>query len=199
MMPNPHPEIFVLSGPNGAGKSTTATVLLPESLGVEQFVNADLIAQGLSPFAPEKSAIEAGRLMLRRIRELRRRGESFAFETTLATRTYAPFLRDAQAAGYVVHLIYVWLSSVELARSRVAVRVQQGGHDVPAEVIERRYWRGLRNFFALYRPLVDTWTLCDNSADQVVIVADGEKNGEVTVLEQATYDRICKDGTDEPT
>jgi len=199
MATTPTPEIFVLSGPNGAGKSTTATVLLPETLDVEQFVNAGLIALGLSPFAPEKSAIEAGRLMLRRIRELRRRGESFAFETTLATRTYAPFLRDAQAAGYVVHLIYVWLQNVELARSRVAVRVQQGGHDVPVEVVERRYLRGLRNFFSLYRPLADTWTLCDNSGDQVVIVADGEKTGEVTVFEPATYDRICKDGTDEST
>ena len=192
------PEIVILAGPNGAGKSTTATVLLPESLGVEQFVNADLIAQGLSPFAPEKSAIEAGRLMLRRIRELRRRRSSFAFETTLATQSYAPFLRDAKEAGYVAHLIYVWLASVDLARSRIAVRVQQGGHDVPAVVVERRYWRGLRNFFNLYRPLVDTWTLCDNSSDELVIVARGVRASLPTVFDPERYDRIRKYGTDEP-
>lgn len=185
-----NPEIFVLGGPNGAGKSTTAMVLLPERLGVEQFVNADLIAQGLSPFAPEKSAIEAGRLMVRRIRELRRRGESFAFETTLAARSFAPFIRDAQADGYVVHLIYVWLASVELACSRVAVRVQQGGHDVPRDVLERRYWRGLRNFFELYRPLADTWTLCDNSAGEPVVVALGGGTAPPIVVDDAAYARI---------
>lgn len=192
-------EIFVLSGPNGAGKSTTATALLPERLGVEQFVNADLIAQGLSPFAPERSAFEAGRLMLRRIRELRRRRESFAFETTLATRSYVPFLRNAQAAGYVVHVIYVWLSGVGLAQSRVTTRVRQGGHDVPAEVVERRYWRGMRNFFALYRPLANTWTLCDNSSDELVIVARGERDAEPTLFQPVTYARICKHGTNEST
>ncbi len=173
----PTPEIFVLGGPNGAGKSTTATVLLPEALGIEQFVNADLIAHCLSPFAPQTSALEAGRLMLARIHELRSRGPSFAFETTLASRSYVRFLQESQQAGYVVHVAYIWLTSVELALRRVSIRVQQGDHDVPASTVERRYWRGLRNFFELYQPLADTWTLCDNSGDEIVIVARGSRRG----------------------
>ena len=192
------PEIFVLSGPNGAGKSTTATVLVPESLGIQQFVNADLIAQGLSPFAPASSAIEAGRLMLKRIRDLRTQGISFAFETTLASRYYLRFLPEAQEAGYYVHLIYIWLSSVELALSRVAIRVRQGGHDVPADIVERRYWRGLRNFFDIYRPLADTWTLCDNTGDELVIVARGGKGAPETVLERERYATIRRKVTDAP-
>ncbi len=184
------PEIYVLSGPNGAGKSTTAAVLLPEHLGVNRFVNADLIAEDLSPSAPEKSAIQAGRLMLRRIRELRQRRESFAFETTLATRSYVRFLQGSQAAGYVVHLIYVWLSNVQLARARVAVRVQQGGHNISDEVVERRYWRGLCNLFALYRPFVDTWALCDNSSNELAVVAHGDLTGDEIVLAPSIYDRI---------
>ena len=184
------PEIFVLGGPNGAGKSTTATVLLPERLSIDHFVNADLIAQGMSPFAPEKSAFLAGRLMLARIHQLRDRGDSFAFETTLATRSYVRFLRDARARGYIVHLVYIWLSSVDLAHSRIAARVQQGGHDVPAETVERRYWRGLRNFFDLYRPLADTWALCDNSGEELVVVARGRHGAAVTVFERDTLERI---------
>lgn len=184
------PEIFVLSGPNGAGKSTTATVLLPETLSIEQFVNADLIAQGLSPFAPTSSALEAGRIMHRRIRELRDRRQSFAFETTLASRSYVRFLEDAQQSGFVVHLAFIWLSSPELALSRVAVRVQQGGHDVPAETVRRRYWRGLRNFLGLYLPLANTWTLCDNSSTELVVVARGSQDTEPTILDTERFDRI---------
>ncbi len=194
-----NPELFVLSGPNGAGKSTTASVLLPEELGVRQFVNADLIAQGLSPFAAEQSAIEAGRLMLRRIHDLRQRRESFAFETTLSGRIYVPFLRQAQAEGYLVHIVFIWLSSVELARSRVAARVRQGGHDVPSDVIERRYWRGLRNFAHLYQPLADEWTLCDNSGEEPVVIAEGGQGVKPTVFDSATYERIQREATDEPT
>lgn len=192
-------ELFVLSGPNGAGKSTTASVLLPEELGVRQFVNADLIAQGLSPFAADQSAIEAGRLMLRRIHDLRLRRESFAFETTLSGRIYAPFLREAQTEGYLVHIIYIWLSSVELARSRVEARVRQGGHGVPADVIERRYWRGIRNFARLYQPLADEWTLCDNSGEEPVVIAEGGQGVSPTVYDPAAYERIQREAADEPT
>lgn len=187
------PEIFVLSGPNGAGKTTTASVLLPERLGVDQFVNADLIARGLSPFAPERTAFRAGRLMLERIHDLRRRGESFGFETTLATRSYAPFLRDARVAGYLVHLIYIWLSSVDLAISRVRARVAEGGHDVPPSTVERRYHRGLRNLFGLYQPLCDTWTVSDNSGDELIAVARGsraERLEGVTVVDAERWSAI---------
>lgn len=184
------PEIFVLSGPNGAGKSTTARVLLPETLGIEQFVNADLIASGLSPFAPQSSALEAGRLMLARIHEMRSRGLSFGFETTLASRSYVRFLQESQRAGYVVRLAYIWLSSVDLALQRVANRAAEGGHDVPATTIERRFRRGLRNFFTLYQPLADAWTLCDNSGRELTIVAQTHKGGEVEVQDVKKYAAI---------
>lgn len=175
----------------GRVSPATATVLLPEDLGVEQFVNADLIAAGLSPFAPERSAIQAGRLMLQRIRDLRRRHESFAFETTLAARNYA------QADGYLVHILFIWLSSVELACSRVAARVQQGGHNVSTEVVERRYRRGLKNFFRLYQPLANTWTLCDNSSEEPIIVARGGKGTEPTVYVPEVFKRVCQDAADQ--
>ena len=193
-----HREIFVLGGPNGAGKSTTARVLLPETLRIEQFVNADLIAQGLSPFAPQSSALDAGRLMLSRIHDFRTRSQSFAFETTLASRSYVTFLKEAQKVGYLVHLAYIWLSSVELALSRVANRVQEGGHDVPRATVERRYWRGLKNFFDLYRPLADTWTLCDNSGAEPLVVARGLKSAEVEVLDVNKYATIKRQAADGP-
>lgn len=184
------PEIFVLSGPNGAGKSTTARVLLPETLSIEQFVNADLIAQGLSPFAHQSSALEAGRLMLSRIHDFRSRGQSFAFETTLASRSYVTFLKEAQLGGYLVHIAYIWMSSVELAHSRVANRVQEGGQDVPRATVERRFWRGLKNFFNLYQPLADTWALCNNSGEELSTIARGRKGVEAEVFEVKKYATI---------
>ncbi len=186
------PEIVVVAGPNGAGKSTTASVLLPENLSIDQFVNADLIALGLSPFAPERSAFAAGRIMLKRIHELSEAGVSFAFETTLAARSYAPFLREAKHAGYLVHVVYIWLNSVELAVARVAHRVQQGGHDIPRELIERRYWRGLRNLFSIYMPLANSWTLCDNSSRELIVVAQGESGAEPRFFDALTYGRIVE-------
>ena len=177
------PQIFVLSGPNGAGKTTVASVVLPERLGIDQFVNADLIARGLSPFAPDRMAFRAGRLMLERIHELQRLGESFGFETTLATRSYVRFLNDARASGYAVHLSYIWLSSVDLALSRIRARVAQGGHDVPAPIVERRYHRGIRNLFDLYLPLCDTWTVVDNSGDELITVARGSRGEMPTVVD----------------
>lgn len=184
------PQIFVLSGPNGAGKTTAASVVLPERLGIDQFVNADLIARGLSPFAPDRMAFRAGRLMLERIHDLRARGESFGFETTLATRSYARFLSDARASGYHVHLIYLWLSGVDLALSRVRARVEQGGHDVPPAIVERRYHRGLRNLFGLYMPLCDTWTVADNSGDEMVDVATGRRGDAAVVVDEIRWSAI---------
>ncbi len=186
------PEVFVLAGPNGAGKSTTATVLLPEWLSIDQFVNADLIAAGLSPFAPETTAIQAGRLMIQRIQELLDRRESFAFETTLAGRGHVRLLHEARSRGYLVHLLYIWLGSVEIAISRVESRVRQGGHNVPRDVIERRYWRGLRNLFELYVPLADTWALCDNSSGDFSVVAECRRGEEPSVIHHETYERILE-------
>ena len=191
------PEIFVLSGPNGAGKSTTAAVLLPERLRIDQFVNADVIGLALSGSSPGGRALEAGRLMLEQIHELREQRRSFAFETILASRSYVSFLREAQHAGYVVHVIYIWLRNVELAFSRVSIRVEQGGHDVPRHTVERRYTLGLRNFFELYLPLADTWALCDNSSDEQRVVARGGRDAELVVFEPAMFDLIRKRAFDD--
>jgi len=134
----PHPSIVIVAGPNGAGKSTVAPALLHGTLAVDEFVNADVIASGLSAFDPESAAIAAGRVMLARLHELAEQRESFAFETTLASRTFAPWLRDLRASGYQIHLLFLWLPSAEFALDRVADRVRAGGHNVPAETVRRR-------------------------------------------------------------
>ena len=157
------PKVVVIAGPNGAGKSTTAPAVLRNALEVPEFVNADTIAAGLSAFSPEKVAIAAGRLMLNRVRELAREHRDFAFETTLASRSFAPWLRELQTDGYTFHLVYLWLPTVELAVARVAERVRRGGHAVPESTVRRRYARSLANFFALYSQFADSWLMLDNS------------------------------------
>jgi predicted ABC-type ATPase len=155
--------VIVVAGPNGAGKSTAAPDLLRDALEVKEFVNADAIAGGLSAFRPEAVAITAGRIMLARMRALAAARENFAFETTLASRSFAPWLAGLQRQGYHLHLLFLWLRSAELAVSRVAERVRLGGHDVPAAVTRRRYRAGLLNLFRLYLPMADSWQLFDNS------------------------------------
>jgi len=157
------PKVVVLAGPNGAGKSTLAARLLLGALKVDEFVNADTIALGISAFAPERVALQAGRDMLRRIKELAAARADFAFETTLATRSYAPWLKKLQAGGYEFHLLFLWLPSAEMAVARVADRVRAGGHDVPEPTIRRRYDAGLANLRALYLPLANSWKLLDNT------------------------------------
>jgi predicted ABC-type ATPase len=153
-------------------------------LGVTEFVNADIIARGLSAFAPEKAALAAGRIMMQRLKGLAAERRDFAFETTLASRSFAPWLKELQASGYQVHLLFLWLSSPELAVSRVAERVRAGGHHVPEPTIRRRYRAGLRNFFELYRPLADNWSFWDNSdLPGLRLVAEGRRElGEVVIL-----------------
>jgi predicted ABC-type ATPase len=158
------PNIVVIAGPNGAGKSTTAPVLLKETFATTEFVNADVIAQGLSGFAPENVALEAGRIMLGRLKHLAKEKASFALETTLASRSFAPWIREQKHSGYVFTLVFLWLSSPELAVQRVHERVRLGGHSVPDDVIKRRYESGLKNFFSLYAPIADAWVFYDNSA-----------------------------------
>lgn len=157
------PLIVMLAGPNGAGKSTTAKAFLKGALHVDEFVNADVIAQGLSAFQPERAAIEAGRIMLRRLKELAHQRCSFAFESTLASRSFAPWIAVLRSQGYEFALLFLWLPSPEHAVARVAERVRLGGHDVPETVVRRRYAAGLRNFFELYQPLTDMWRCYDNS------------------------------------
>lgn len=158
------PHVVVIAGPNGAGKSSAAPALLQGTLGVDTFVNADVIAQGLSGFAPESAAVRAGRIMLAELDELARRRKDFAFETTLSGRALRGRWERWLAARYAVHLVYLWLPSADLAVSRVAMRVRAGGHDVPEDVIRRRFAKSLSNFAHVYRPVATTWNLYDGSA-----------------------------------
>jgi predicted ABC-type ATPase len=157
------PQVAVLGGINGAGKTSSADPILRVGMRMPVFVNADTIARGLNAFDPESEAVKAGRIMLEHLRALARARRSFAFETTLAARTYANWLAELRRDGYAVHLFYYWLRSPELAIERVAVRVGSGGHHVPEETIRRRYVRSVRNFLELYRPVVTTWQVYDNS------------------------------------
>ena len=157
----PPPGVVVLGGPNGAGKSTAAPRLLRGSLKVEEFVNADTLAQGLSLFRPQDVAMDAGRITLARLDALESQGKSFAFEATFASQGLARRLARLKGRGYLVHIVYLWLPDVELALARVAERVRAGGHDVPADAVRRRFDRGRVNFFTIYRPLADAWRLYD--------------------------------------
>ena len=159
------PHVIIIAGPNGAGKSTTAPAILKSALGVTEFVNADTIAQGLSAFNPEKAAFHAGRVMLNRLQQLSDDHENFAFETTLASKTFAPWLKRLKADGYTFHLFFLWLPSPEFAVARVAERVRMGGHHVPDDTVCRRYRSGLDNFFTRYIPIADTWHVFDNSRE----------------------------------
>lgn len=156
-------SVTVLAGPNGAGKTTAAPRLLRDMLGLVEFVNADTIAQGLAGFAPEIVAIEAGTVMFDRIRQLGAHRRSFAFETTMASRSLAPWLAELMQSGYEFHVVFLWLPNADFAVQRVADRVQLGGHSVPEATIRRRYDRGLRNFFQIYQPMATAWRLCDNT------------------------------------
>jgi predicted ABC-type ATPase len=166
----------VVAGPNGAGKTTFAREFLPQEADCPTFVNADLIADGLSPFDPARVAIRSARIMLQLIREHAERGETFAFETTLAGRNYARPIRRWQAAGYRVTLIFLSLPSTEMALSRVAERVLQGGHGVPEDVVRRRFIAGRENFETLYKPLVDEWLHYDNSGTEPMLLERGVKS-----------------------
>lgn len=182
------PAVVVLAGPNGAGKSTAAPKLLPHLLGVAEFVNADVIAQGLSAFAPERHALEAGRLMLQRLDTLAAARENFAFETTLASRSFAPRLAKLVAKGYDFHLAFFYLPSADQAVQRVAQRVRHGGHHVPEETIRRRYDRGLWNLLNLYIPLATSWQVYNNGrAGHSRLIAHGRREIVLEVRDQKIW------------
>lgn len=157
------PHVIIIAGPNGAGKTTAAPALLKQALHVDHFVNADTIASGLSAYAPEKAAIQAGRAMLKRLDELVDNSDNFAFETTLASRTFASWIVKLKEEGYIFHLTFIVLDDADLAVSRVVERVKMGGHSVPELTIRRRYTAGLKNFFNLYKPIADSWKMYDNT------------------------------------
>ena len=180
-------NLYIISGCNGAGKTTASYTVLPEILHCREFVNADEIAKGLSPFNPESVAIEAGRLMLKRIDELLEKGETFSIETTLATKSYISLVRKAQAKGYSVKVLFFWLNSPELAMMRVAERVANGGHNIPEEIIRRRYVAGISNLFNLFAKEVDSWVIFDNSENPRKQIASGGKNAETMIDEEMLY------------
>jgi predicted ABC-type ATPase len=184
------PNIFVIAGPNGAGKSTAARTMLPAFLDCVEFVNADDIARGLSAFRPESVALLAGRMMLKRLDELARQRVDFAFETTLSSRSFAPWLRERQAEGFDVHLLYLWLPSPDLAVARVAARVQAGGHGLAETDIRRRYWRGKDNFLELFMPLANTWEVYDNSESEPRLVAFGGQTESMTITVSEIWQRL---------
>ena len=187
------PKIYIIAGCNGAGKTTASYTVLPEILGCREFVNADNIAVGLSPFNPERVAFEAGRLMLKQIWELMEDEVDFAFETTLATRSYVSFIKEAKKKGYEINLLYFWLKNPEFAIQRVAQRVSKGGHNIPNQVIIRRYYRGIKNLFDLYIPVCDTWMVIDNM-DLIpeIIAQNGLKSDKPEILDENNWDKILK-------
>jgi len=186
-----NPQVVVIAGPNGAGKSTLAPFLLRDALDVHDYVNADPIALGLSAFDSASMSVEAGRIVVTRLRDLARRRKSFAFETTLASRFYAPWVKQLRLSGYKFHLVFLWLSSIELAIERVDERVRSGGHSIPDEVIRRRYDRGITNFFNLYQPLADTWAAYDNSgSDTPLLVSAGGESIPQRVIRPDTWNML---------
>lgn len=184
------PNLYIISGCNGAGKTTASYTMLPEMVNCREFINADEIAKGLSPFQPEKAAIQAGRLMIMRMNEMLKLKEDFAIETTLATKSYVKFIQKAQSEGYYTTLLYFWLNSPELAFKRVQERVKSGGHNVPQEVIRRRYKAGKDNLFSLYTPITDYWMVIDNSVNPFQLIVEGKKNKVICTHNQDTYNQI---------
>jgi len=187
-----NPTVVVLAGPNDAGKSTAAPSLLHGALGVTEFVNADDIARGLSAFDSERAALPAGRVMLGRLRELVRQRISFAFETTLASRSFASWLARLKRDGYSIQIVFLWLPSGDFAIDRVSDRVRMGGHSVPAETVRRRYRAGVRNFFGLYERLASTWRVYDNSDDAPRLIAERLDIQATRVYDQALWASIVR-------
>jgi len=181
------PNLYIMAGPNGAGKTTAAYTLLPEVMKTKEFVNADEIARGLSPFNVESVAFEAGRLMLKRIDYLLEQKVDFALETTLSTRSYVSLIRRVQQIGYTVSLFYFWIPSADMSKTRVAQRVSRGGHNIPPEVIERRYGRSVWNLTNLYTLVCDRFTVFDNSQPEPKLVTTGGMYQPTDVLEVETW------------
>jgi len=182
-------HLYIIAGPNGAGKTTASLTVLPEMLNCYQFVNADEIAKGLSPFAPESVALQSGRLMLQRIEELLSKEVDFAIETTLATRSYVNLVQQARQKGYLVTLLYFWLPSAQMAKERVLKRVSEGGHNIPADVIERRYIHGLKNL-ALFLPIMNRWYVYNNESIPAMLIAKGGLESQSEIINFEIWTKI---------
>ena len=184
------PKLYIIAGCNGAGKTTASFTILPEVLDCKEFINADEIAKGLSPFQPESVAMQAGRIMLARMDELLQKGETFAFETTLATKSYKQKIEWAQANGYEVTLLFFWLDSPNIAKERVAQRVAEGGHNIPLETIERRYYNGIANLFTIYIDMVDICYIFDNSEGRKELIAQKERHRDIVIYNNDKFNLI---------
>jgi predicted ABC-type ATPase len=183
------PDLYIIAGPNGAGKTTASMTILPDVLHIKEFINADAIAAGISPFNVEDVAFQAGRIMLERIQQLIRENQSFAFETTLSTKSYLSIIKQATSLGYTVTIIFLWLNSPELAKLRVQKRVELGGHNIPGIVIERRYLRGIHNLLNHFIHLCNHWSIYDNSEYKPKLVCFGTKN-KLKIYEDEIYQSI---------
>lgn len=183
-------NLYIIAGCNGAGKTTASFTILPEIINCKEFVNADEIAKGLSPFQPEKVAFESGRIMLNRIDELLKENESFAFETTLSTRSYKNKIKTAREKGYTITLIFFWLQNVELAKERVKIRVQEGGHNIEPDIIERRYLNGIKNLFEIYFPIVDGLLIFDNSEGKHELLAIKTIDGQLNIIDELKFKKL---------
>ena len=182
-------NVYIIAGPNGSGKTTFAKRFLPDYAKCPNFVNADLIAGGLSPFSPRSAAIKAGKLVLGQIHEFAKSGVDFAFESTLAGKLYVNFFKDLKQKNYKLHLFFLWIPDVDLAIARIKDRVAEGGHDVPVQDIRRRFKRSTCNFFKLYQPLVNSWMLFDNAGSVPALIAKG-KNAQISVIDQELFEQI---------
>ncbi|MBS1572691.1 MAG: zeta toxin family protein [Bacteroidetes bacterium] len=183
-------NLYIIAGCNGAGKTTASFTILPEILECKEFVNADEIAKGLSPFQPEKVAFEAGRIMLNRIDELFKNEENFAFETTLATKTYKQKIQFAKQNGYNTTLLFFWLRNSELAKERVKIRVSEGGHNIPKDVIERRYLNEIKNLFDIYLEIVDQVLIFDNSEGKHILIAEKNIGEDIIIHYQLKFNEL---------
>ena len=183
-------NLFIMAGCNGAGKTTASFTILPEIISCKEFVNADEIAKGLSPFQPETVAFEAGRIMLNRVNELLKGGDTFAFETTLSTKSHKNKVLEAKEKGYTTTLLFFWLQNVELAKERVKMRVQEGGHNIEDDVIERRYYKGIQNLFNIFLPIVDGALLFDNSFGKHELIAQKTIDGIIAVMDERKFSAL---------
>jgi len=184
-----NPVCYIIAGPNGAGKTTFARKFLPEYVKCLDFINADLIAGGISPFVPEKAAIQAGRIMIEQIQHLAESRRDFGFETTLSGKSHANLLHKLKGKGYRIHLFFLWLPNADLAIERIADRVRKGGHNIPEEVVRRRFYKGLNNFIKIYLPLLDSWFIIDNSREISQMIAF-EKDGVRKIIAPEIFAKI---------